>query len=180
MLEYLKLDPNSRRPDDLNAVERTLVAIRPYVRNFTSSAYIEALANGDTCLALGFNGDILQARNRARDANRGVEIRYIVPKPGSIMWSDMLAIPTDAPHVASAYAFINYTMEPRVSANLSNYMRFASANESALPFITPEIREDTAIFPPQTVRSQLAVQLADSPEQTRAIVRMWQRFKTGT
>ena len=180
VLEYLKLDPNSRRPDDLTAVERTLVAIRPYIRNFTSSAYIEALANGDTCLAMGFNGDVLQARNRARDANRGVEIRYLVPQPGSIMWSDMLAIPKDAPHVASAYAFINYTMEPRVSANLSNYMRFASANDAALPFITPEVREDAAIFPPPEVRSQLAVQLADSPEQTRAIVRMWQRFKTGT
>jgi putrescine transport system substrate-binding protein len=180
VLEYLKLDPNSRRPEDLAAVERTLVAIRPYIRNFTSSAYIEALANGDTCLAVGFNGDVLQARNRARDANRGVEVRYIVPKPGSIMWSDMLAIPKDAPHVASAYAFVNYTMEPRVSANLSNFMRFASANDSALPFINPEVREDTGVFPTQEVRSQLGVQLADSPEQTRAIVRMWQRFKTGT
>ena len=179
VLGYLGRDPNSRSPEDLARVEATLVKIRPYVRNINSSEYIEALANGDICVAIGYNGDVLQARNRAREANKGIEIGYGVPKEGSVMWADMLAIPKDAPHPENAYAFMNYTIAPAVSANLSNFMRFASANTAALPLLTPAVREDPGIYPSQELRRKSAVQLADPPDQTRAIVRMWQRFKTG-
>jgi putrescine transport system substrate-binding protein len=179
VLSYLGLDPNSQKPEDLAAAEATLTKIRPYVRNINSSEYIEALANGDLCLAVGYNGDVLQARDRARDANKGIEIKYMVPKEGSILWFDMLAIPKDALDPDSAYAFMNTMMTPQASADVSDFRRYATANTAAQPLVKPEVRNDPGIYPPPELRQKLSVQLADSPEQTRAITRVWQKFKTG-
>jgi putrescine transport system substrate-binding protein len=176
---YLGKDPNSQSPEDLVQAEAVLTKIRPYIRNINSSEYIEALANGDICLAVGYNGDVLQARDRAREAGKGIEIKYAVPKEGSILWFDMLAIPKDAPDPDSAYAFINYIMTPQVIANISNFKRYANADAQAQSLLDPMVRDDPGIYPPVEQREKLAVQLADSPDQTRAITRVWQRFKTG-
>ena len=179
VLNYLGRDPNSQKPADLADAEATLLKIRPYIRNINSSEYIEALANGDLCVAVGYNGDVLQARDRAHDANKGIEIKYMVPKEGSILWFDMLAIPKDAPDPDSAYAFMNYIMTPQVSADISNFKRYATANSAAQPLVLPAVLNDPGIYPPPDVRQKLAVQLSDTPDQTRAITRMWQKFKTG-
>jgi putrescine transport system substrate-binding protein len=179
VLSYLGRDPNSQKPEDAAAAEDTLLKIRPYIRNINSSEYIEALANGDLCVAVGYNGDILQARDRARDANKGVDIKYIVPKEGSILWFDMLAIPKDAPHPDAAYAYLNYIMDPKVTADISNFKRYANANAASAPYVQDSVRNDPGIYPPPELRQKLAVQLADSPDQTRAITRLWQKFKTG-
>jgi putrescine transport system substrate-binding protein len=179
VLSYLGLEPNSQKSEDLAAAEATLLKIRPYIRNINSSEYIEALANGDLCVAVGYNGDVLQARDRAREANKGIDVKYMVPKEGSILWFDMLAIPKDAPDVDSAYAYLNYIMEPQVIAAVSNFKRYANANLASLPYVLESVKKDPAIYPPPEVRQKLAVQLADSPEQTRAITRVWQKFKTG-
>ena len=179
VLSYLGRDPNSQKPEDLVVAEATLLKIRPYIRNINSSEYIEALANGDLCIAVGYNGDVLQARDRAREANKGIEVKYVVPKEGSILWFDMLAIPKDAPDVDSAYAYLNYIMTPQVMADISDFKRYANANAAAQPVVLPAVRDDPAIYPPLELRQKLAVQLADSPEQTRAITRLWQKFKTG-
>jgi putrescine transport system substrate-binding protein len=176
---YLGKDPNSQNPDDLAQAEAVLLKIRPYIRNINSSEYIEALANGDLCLAVGYNGDVMQARDRAREANKGVEIKYAVPKEGSILWFDMLAIPKDAPDPGSAYAFMNYIMTPQVVADISNYKRYANANAAAQPLVSESVRNDPGIYPPPELRQKLAVQLADLADQTRAITRVWQKFKTG-
>jgi putrescine transport system substrate-binding protein len=176
---YLGKDPNSQNPDDLVQAEAVLLKIRPYIRNINSSEYIEALANGDLCLAVGYNGDVMQARDRAREANKGVEIKYAVPKEGSILWFDMLAIPKDAPDPDSAYAFMNYIMTPQVVADISNFKRYANANAAAQPLVSEPVRDDPGIYPPPELRQKLAVQLADSADQTRAITRVWQKFKTG-
>jgi putrescine transport system substrate-binding protein len=176
---YLGKDPNSQSPDDLVQAEAVLTKIRPYIRNINSSEYIEALANGDLCLAVGYNGDVLQARDRAREAGKGIEIKYAVPKEGSILWFDMLAIPKDAPDPDSAYAFINYLLTPQVIANISNFKRYANADAQAQSLLDPTVRDDPGIYPPVEQREKLAVQLADSADQTRAITRVWQRFKTG-
>jgi putrescine transport system substrate-binding protein len=176
---YLGKDPNSQSADDLALAEATLTKIRPYIRNINSSEYIEALANGDLCIAVGYNGDVMQARDRAREANKGIDIDYVVPKEGSILWFDMMAIPADAPNPNSAYAFMNYIMEPQVSADISNFKRYANANLAAQPMVQPDVKDDPRIYPPPDQREKLAVQLADSPEQTRAITRVWQKFKTG-
>jgi putrescine transport system substrate-binding protein len=179
VLNYLGRDPNSQKAEDLALAEATLLKIRPYIRNINSSEYIEALANGDLCVAVGYNGDVLQARDRAREANKGIEVKYTVPKEGSILWFDMLAVPKDAPDPESAYAFLNYIMTPQVIADISDFKRYANANAAAQSLVLASVRDDPAIYPPPELRQKLAVQLADSPEQTRAITRMWQKFKTG-
>jgi putrescine transport system substrate-binding protein len=176
---YLGKDPNSQNPDDLALADAVLTKIRPYIRNINSSEYIEALANGDICLAVGYNGDVLQARDRAREAGKGIDIKYAVPKEGSILWFDMLAIPKDAPNPDNAYAFINYILTPRVIADISNFKRYADADAQAQSLLDPAVRDDPGIYPPKEVTAKLAVQLADSADQTRAITRVWQKFKTG-
>ena len=176
---YLGKDPNSQSPDDLVQAEAVLTKIRPYIRNINSSEYIEALANGDLCVAVGYNGDVLQARDRAREAGKGIEIKYAVPKEGSILWFDMLAIPKDAPDPDSAYAFLNYILTPKVIAEISNFKRYANADAQSQSLIDPTVLNDPGIYPPVEQREKLAVQLADSADQTRAITRVWQRFKTG-
>jgi putrescine transport system substrate-binding protein len=176
---YLGKNPNSQSSDDLAQAEAVLSKIRPYIRNFSSSEYIEALANGDLCISVGYNGDVMQARDRSREANKGIEIKYAVPKEGSILWFDMLAIPKDAPDPESAYAFMNYMMTPQVIADVSNFKRYANANAASQPLVLPAVKDDPGIYPPPDQRQALAVQLADSPDQTRAITRVWQKFKTG-
>lgn len=176
---YLGKDPNSQSAEDLAQADAVLSKIRPYIRNFSSSEYIEALANGDLCISVGYNGDVLQARDRAREANKGTEIKYAVPKEGSILWLDMLAIPKDAPDPDSAYAFMNYMMTPQVIADVSNLKRYANANAASQPLLLPAVKNDPAIYPPPEQMQKLALQKADSPEQTRAVTRVWQKFKTG-
>src|ERR1700723_2483763 len=166
---YLGKDPNSQSAEDLAQAEAVLMKIRPYIRNFSSSEYIEALANGDLCISVGYNGDVMQARDRAREANKGIDIKYAVPKEGSILWFDMLAVPKDAPDAESAYAFLNYMMIPQVAADVSDFRRYATANAAAQPLVQPAVRDDPGIYPPKELRQKLAVQLADSPDQTRAI-----------
>ena len=176
---YMGKNPNSQSADDLVQAEAVLIKIRPYIRNFSSSEYIEALANGDLCISVGYNGDVMQARDRAREANKGIDIKYVVPKEGSILWFDMLAIPKDAPDPESAYTFMNYVMTPQVIADVSNFKRYANANTASQPLVLPAVKDDPGIYPPLDQRQSLAVQLADSPEQTRAVTRVWQKFKTG-
>jgi putrescine transport system substrate-binding protein len=177
VLNYLGRNPNSDQPEDLVAAAEVLKKIRPYVRNINSSEYIEALANGDLCVSVGYNGDVMQARDRAHDANKGIDIQYSIPKEGTILWFDMLAIPKDAPHPDSAYAFMNYAMAPQVIADVSNFKRYANANLASAPLVHADVKSDPAIYPTPEEFARLSVQLADSAEQTRAITRVWQEFK---
>jgi putrescine transport system substrate-binding protein len=179
VLPYLGRDPNSQKAEDLAAADDTLTKIRPYIRNINTSNYVEALANGDLCVALGYSGGVLQARDRAREANTGIEIKYVIPKEGSIVWLNMLAIPRHAPNLDSAYAFLDYIMTPQVIADVSNFTHYANANVTALPLLLPVVRDDPAIYPPLELRQRLSIVLPDTPEQLRAISRMWQKFKTG-
>jgi putrescine transport system substrate-binding protein len=176
---YMGKDPNSQNADDLVQAEAILTKIRPYISSINSSGYIEALANGDTCVAVAYNGDVMQSRDRAKEANKGIEIKYALPKEGSIVWFDMLAIPKEAPNLESAYAFMNYMMTPQVIADVSNFKRYADANAAAQPLVLPAVKDDPAIYPTPAQREHLTLQSADSAEQTRAITRIWQKFKTG-
>jgi putrescine transport system substrate-binding protein len=176
---YMGKDPNSQSADDLVQAEAIMTKIRPYISSINSSGYIEALANGDICVAVAYNGDVMQSRDRAKEANKGIEIKYALPKEGSIIWFDMLAIPKEAPNLESAYAFMNYMMTPQVIADVSNFKRYADANAAAQPLVLPAVKDDAAIYPTPAQREHLTLQSADSAEQTRAITRIWQKFKTG-
>ena len=179
VLKYLGRNPNEPNAQDLKDVETVLTKIRPYIRNIESENYIQGLANGDVCIALGVNGDIVAARKRAEEAKNGVHVRFLLPDEGSLVWFDMLAIPKDAPHVANAHLFINYLMNPQVIAAISDFVGYANGNAAATPLLDKSTAEDPAVFPPPSERQKLIVHLGDSPEQSRAITRIWQRFKTG-
>jgi putrescine transport system substrate-binding protein len=178
VLKYLGKNPNAATPQDLADVETVLSKIRPYVRTIDSSIDIQAMANGDICVALGYNGSFVQARNRAKEAKNGMNIGYVIPDEGSLLWFDMLAIPRDAPNAANAHLFINYLMAPQVIANISNFIGFANANSAASPLLEASIVADPIVYPPRDQQQRLFVQAEDSPEQSRAITRLWQKFKT--
>ena len=179
VLTYLGREPNAPSAKDLADAESVLMKLRPYVRSIDTTNVIESMANGDLCIALGYNGDFIQARNRAREAKNGVQIGFLIPKEGSLLWFDMLAIPADAPHPANAHALIDFLLDPHVSAKISSYIGYASANVAAAPFLAPSIASDPIAFPPPDQRQRLFVETEDSPEQARALTRIWQRFKTG-
>lgn len=120
VLNYMGLDANSTNPEDYKKAEAKLLAVRPYVTYFHSSKYIADLANGDICVAIGFSGDMFQAKARAAEAGKGMNIAYSIPKEGGALWFDMLAIPKDAANVKEAHAFINYLLKPEVIAQVSN------------------------------------------------------------
>jgi putrescine transport system substrate-binding protein len=176
---YLGIPPNSEKPEDLAAAEKTLMAIRPYVRYINSSKYIEDLANGEICLALGWSGDVGQAALRAREAKNGNNIKYLIPKEGAVLFFDMLAIPADAPHPKNAHLFIDYLLRPEVSARNSSAVHFASSNAAAYSLIDPAIYNDRGIFPAPETTAHLAPNLPRSQPYMRLLNRMWTRVKSG-
>ncbi len=175
----LGLDPNSEKPEDLKAFEDAMMKVRPYIRYFHSSSYINDLAAGEICVALGWSGDILQARDRGAAAARPVTVKYAIPKEGAINYFDMLAIPADAPHPDNAHAFLNYLMDPEVIAKVTNKTRFANPNAASLPFVEEEIRNDPGIYPDAEVRARLHPDLVETQEFSRELNRAWTRIRSG-
>jgi putrescine transport system substrate-binding protein len=178
-LRYLGLDPESKSADDFAKAGEALLAIRPHIRKFHSSEYINALANGDICLAVGWSGDVFQARDRASEAGQGVEIGFVVPKEGTEMWFDQMAIPADAPHVAEAHEFLNYLMRPEVIAKASNYIYYANGNKASQPFIDKAILDDPAIYPDEATLKNLFTVLPYDPKTQRNVTRLWTKIVTG-
>jgi putrescine transport system substrate-binding protein len=179
VLQWMGRDPNSQKEEDLAAAEEKLMAIRPYIRKIHSSQYIDDLANGDLCVAIGWSGDILQARDRAKEAGQGTKVAYSIPKEGTIVWFDMLAIPADAKHPKNAHKFINYLMDPQVTANNSNFVNYANGNAASLPMVSDEVKNDPGIYPTPEVKAKLFPSLAYNEQFTSAMARMWQKFTTG-
>ena len=179
VLIYLGREANSEKPEDLAAAEKILTSVRPYIKYINSSKYIEDLANGEICLALGWSGDVLQARDRAVEAGNGVKVRYLIPKEGAVMFFDMLAIPTDAKHVKNAYLFIDYLLRPDVAAKNSNFVNYANSNAASFALISEDIRNDRGVYPTEETKAKLVPDLAESPAFTRLLTRSWTRFKTG-
>ena len=178
-LLYIGRNPNSNSPEDLKAAEQVLKAIRPYIRYVDSSRYIDNLANGDICLAMGWSGDIKQAHDRAAEANKGVDLVYSIPREGAIVNLDVLVIPADAPHVRNAHLFIDYLLRPEVAAQNSNLIKYANAVKPDLQPLDPLVRNDQGVFPPPEVRARLTPERPRPPDYQRLLTRAWTRFKTG-
>ncbi|TCS63414.1 polyamine ABC transporter substrate-binding protein [Varunaivibrio sulfuroxidans] len=178
-LKYIGEDPNSKDPAVIAKAEPVLAAIRPYIRKFDSSAYIDGLANGDICLAVGWSGDVLQARDRAVEAKNNVEIKYVVPKEGAYMWFDEMAIPKDAPHPGNALKFINYMMRPEVIAKSSDYVHYANGNLASQKYISKDVLDDPAVYPSAAVMKTLYTTTPYSTETQSILTRMWTKIKTG-
>ncbi|MFO1265458.1 MAG: polyamine ABC transporter substrate-binding protein [Rubrivivax sp.] len=179
VLVYFGKDPNVESPENLKLVEQTLMKIRPYIRLIDSSKYIEDLANGEICLALGWNGDVGQAASRAEESKKGYTIKYNIPKEGSIIFFDMLAIPADAAHPKNAQLFMNYILRPEVAAKNSNSVHYATSVAAAYPLVDPAVYNDRGVYPAAETKAHLYPNAARSPQFTRALNTIWTRFRTG-
>ena len=179
-LKYIGEDPDSHDPDVIAKVEPVLSAVAPYVKKFHSSEFINALANGDICVAVGWSGDILQARDRAVEANNGVELAYNAFAEGSQMWFDQMAIPVDAPNPDGAHAFLNFMMDPQNIAAASNYVYYANGNKASQEFVDPEVIGDPAIYPTPATLENLYITTPYPPKVQRVVTRLWTKIKSGT
>ncbi len=179
-LTYLGEDPDSKDAEVLEKVEPVLMGVRPYVQKFHSSEYINALANGDICVAFGWSGDILQARDRAAEADNGVEIEYLIPKEGALMWFDQMAVPVDAPNPEGAHAFLNFIMDPQNMAQASNYVYYANGNKTSQEFLNEDVIGDTAIYPDEETLENLYTVTPYDARTQRTVTRMWTKIKSGT
>lgn len=178
-LKYLGLDPDSKKPEDLAKAADVVKAVRPYIRKFHSSEYINALAGGDICLAFGYSGDIFQARDRAAKAKDKQDIAYAIPREGSLLWIDVAAIPKDAPNPDNALRFLDFLLEPRVAAASSELTGYANANTPATALLPKDISGNPLIYPSADVRAKFYTITAGSAEQTRERTRLWTMVKTG-
>jgi len=178
-LHYLKRDPNSKNPEDIRRAADHLAGLRRYVKKFHSSEYINALANGDICLAIGWAGDAFQARNRARESGAGVDIAYVIPNEGTLMSLDNLAIPKDAPHPEEAYLFIDYLLRPDVAARNTKATNFANGVLASRPLIDPEIANNPGVYPDDAMMKRLFTVTAADQQAQKFITREWTRVKTG-
>jgi putrescine transport system substrate-binding protein len=178
-LIYLGLDPNSKNPADYQKAAEVLEKVRPYITYFHSSRYISDLANGDICVAFGFSGDVFQAAARADEAGNGNKIGYSIPKEGANLWFDMLAIPKDATNVDNAHKLINYLLRPEVIAPISNYVAYANPNVPAQALVDEAIRNDPAIYPPQSVIDKLYIGDIRPLKIQRVVTRAWTKVKSG-
>jgi putrescine transport system substrate-binding protein len=178
-LHYLGKDPNSSKPDDYKEALALLKAIRPFIRQFSSSGYIDELASGDLCLVYAYSGDVLIAGSRAREAKRPYEIDFFLPDDGAPAWFDTMAVPKDAPSPQEAFAFINYMSKPDVSAAITNTMFYPNANKAARELVIAEVANNPAIYPPDEVAKNLFVIQAQPLNIQRLQSRMWAELKSG-
>ena len=179
VLNYMGLNANSTNPEDYKKAEAKLLAVRPYVTYFHSSKYISDLANGDICIAIGFSGDMFQARNRAAEAGKGVNVAYVIPKEGGALWFDMLAIPKDSANVKEAHAFINYLLKSEVIAQVSDSVGYANPNPGSDKLMEQSIRTDASVYPPQAVLDKTYVSVELPPNIQRLMTRSWTKVKSG-
>lgn len=176
-LQYLGKNPNSTNPKDYKVTALNLLKkVRPYVTDINSSQYINSLADGDICVAIGWSGDLLMAAERAKHAKNGVNIRYSIPKEGAMIWFDLMAIPRDAPHPEQALEFINYVLNPKVEASTSNFVSYANPVPASKPYLDKSVSQNPGVYPSQAVIDRLFIAKMLPMRVTRARTRAWTEF----
>jgi putrescine transport system substrate-binding protein len=172
-LKYLGLDPDSKKPEDLDKAAAAVKAIRPYI-TFDTVNYTTALAEGQACLVLGYSGDIIQVR-RQTDGKR--DIHYVIPKEGALTYMTVAAIPREAPNPEAGLRFLDFLMDPEMAAASSRVTRYANAIPAATPLMPKSITDNKLIYPPPEVRARLYTISAGTPEYMRDVTHAWIEIK---
>jgi putrescine transport system substrate-binding protein len=177
-LNYLHLDPNSSKPEDFKAAERLILAVRPYIRSFDSSEYMNGLANKEVCIAMSFSADYAASRARAKAAGVTVDLAFTVPKEGANASFDAFLIPVGAPHLEAAYKFLNFMLQPQVIADITNELHYGNDNLAANALVDPRILSDPAIYPTPAITARLYQTKEVSAATERIRTRTWTHIKT--
>ncbi|MGV2121722.1 polyamine ABC transporter substrate-binding protein [Agrobacterium vitis] len=178
-MNYVGKPADSKKTADLEAGAKVYQAIRPSAKTFNSSSYLNDLANGDICATIGWSGDVIQAKKRAEEAKNGVEIAYVIPKEGTYMWFDNLAIPADAKNVEEAHAFINYLMKPEVIAKASDFVSYANGNLASQKMVSADVLNNPSVYPDEATMKRLFTISPYDPKSQRVLNRLWTQVKTG-
>jgi putrescine transport system substrate-binding protein len=163
----------------LDAVMAKLQEIQPSLRRISTAGYYQQLAEGELCLAIGYSGDAMVARRMVNESHGSVKIEYSFAREMVPFYIDNMVIPADSPNPAAAFAFINFAMRPEISASVTRFIGFATANAAAVPLLEPAIRGNTIVYPPPAIRQRLELQRVYTAEETRAFTRAWLLFKSG-
>jgi putrescine transport system substrate-binding protein len=178
-LSFLHLNPNSQSAEDLTAAERVVMTVRPYIRTFDSSNYDQQLANKETCVAIAWSSDYEVAQRRANEDRTGAHLGFILPKEGSNITYNAFLIPASAPHPDAAHKFLNFILDPKVIAEITNDIHYGNDNLAARPFVRPDLLSDPAVYPPPEIRARLYLPEALGADYDRLRTRVWTRIKTG-
>ena len=178
-LAYLHLDPNSRRTADLDAATNVVMRVRPYIRQFDSQDYWHQLASKETCLAVAWSSDYSVAQMRAREDGTGARLKFTLPKEGSNITYNAFLIPASAPHPEAAHKFLNFILDPKVIAEITNDIHYGNDNLAARPYVNPDILNDPAVYPSPELRARLYLPIELGPDYDRLRTRAWTRIKTG-
>lgn len=178
-LAYLRIDPNSQRVEDLQAAERVVMAVRPYIRTFDSNGYWHQLASKELCLSIAWSSDYSVTQARARENGTGAHLAFTLPKEGSNITYNAFLIPASAPHPQAAHEFLNFILEPQIVAEITNDIHYGNDNLAARRFVRADILNDPAVYPPSEVRARLYLPAAAGADFDRLRTRVWTRIKTG-
>jgi putrescine transport system substrate-binding protein len=176
---YLGQPQLSAEPAQLDAVVKKLEEIRPFLRRISTSGYYEQLADGELCLSIGYSGDAMIARRMAKEGDTKIQVDYAFPRVSVPLYIDSMVIPADSPNYAGALKFINFMMRPEISAEVTRFIGFASANAAALPYLDPSMRANSIVYPPAEVRARFETERVYTTDELRIFNRAWQRFRTG-
>ncbi len=177
-LQYLGRDPNTTNPEDYKAAEQLLLKVRPYVRSFDSSEYLNGLANQEICIAMSWSSDYALSRARARAVGVNVNLAFTVPKEGANQNFSSMLIPEGAPHPQAAYQFINFMLRPEVIAEVTNEIYYGNDNIASRPLVSPSIINDPTLYPTPEIESRLFRSAEASAATERIRTRTWTRVKT--
>ena len=178
-LAYLHRDPNSRSVEDLHAAENLVMAVRPYIRIFDSNDYWHQLASKEVCLSIAWSSDYSVAQARALEDGTGAHLAFILPKEGSNITYNAFLIPAAAPHPEAAHKFLNFILDPKVIADITNDIHYGNDNLAARPFVRKQILDDPAVYPPPVLRARLYLPAELGPDYDRLRTRVWTHIKTG-
>lgn len=178
-LHYLGKPSFSKSASDYGQAAALLKAIRPSVTLFSSSGYINDMANGSICVALGWSGDINIARQRAIDGKTGQKLEALIPKIGGLLFFDVMVIPADAPHPGNALKWINFILKPEVHASITNKVFYANPNLASRPLVKPEVANNPTVFLSEADMKLMAAPDSLANDLRRLMTRTFTSFKTG-
>jgi len=176
-LRYLGYSVNDVDEKHLLQAQQVIMQAKPYWAAFNSSSYIKELTVGNIWVAHGYSSDMVQARNDAMAAKRDFTVNFILPKEGAVLALDNMVIPREAKNKKLALRFIDFLMDGKNAAGLSNDVGAGNPNSAALPFINSELKQLTAIFPDQKVLATLETLEATNVKVRRLKNKLWTEIK---